>query len=92
MGWYVEAGDVVRGPFIEVTFEDGEMRYPGWCGHDGLVHIVGLHTTTSIRTECDQYIVRSGRLDHQIEQYDPCYDPPTCLECIANWEPIDVSR
>lgn len=59
---------------------------PGWKDEHGLVHVVGLHTTTSIRTECGVFIVRSGKLDHQVEQFTPCYEFVACLSCLF---PVD---
>lgn len=51
------------------------------------MHIVGLHTNTRIMTECCYVIVKSGNVWVQVEQYEPCYEPPNCLTCLVNFEP-----
>lgn len=71
-----------RRAFTVEHFVEGTAVCPGWKDTHGLVHVVGLHTTTSIRTECGEFIVRSGNLNHQIEQFEPCYEPATCLTCL----------
>jgi hypothetical protein len=63
-----------------------ERVFPGWKDEHGVVHIVGLHTNTRIMTECRYVIVNTGNVWVQVEKYDPCYEPPNCLECIVNFE------
>lgn len=71
-----------RRAFHVEHFVEGESVCPGWKDVHGVVHVVGLHTTTSIRTECDVVIVRSGNINHQVEQFTACYEPPNCLTCL----------
>jgi hypothetical protein len=63
-----------------------ERIYPGWRDEHGVVHIVGLHTNTAIRAECGVVIVRSGNVFVQVELFEPCYEPPTCLTCLVEFE------
>ncbi len=64
-----------------------EPHYPSWRDEHGVVHMVGLHTNTSIRTECGIFIVRSGNLDLQLKHYEEAYSTPNCIACAAEWEP-----
>lgn len=68
--------------FYVEHYVGGEAVCPSWKDPHGVVHVVGLHTTTSIRTECGEFIVRNSKLDHQIEQFTPNYEHPTCLSCL----------
>ena len=72
--------------FLEFRWADGETFYPAWRDEYGIVHMVGLHTNTSIRTECGVLIVR-GRVREQLERYEASREFPTCLSCVAEWEP-----
>lgn len=74
-------------PYKQRETVDETPIYPGWRGPDGLVHIVGLHTNTRIMTECRLTIVNSGNVWVQVEKFEQCFDPPTCLFCIAEFEP-----
>ncbi len=66
---------------------DGEPHYPSWRDPHGVVHMVGLHTQTSIRTECGVVIVKSGNLQVQLQHYEEAYAAPNCIACAAEWEP-----
>jgi hypothetical protein len=65
-----------------------EQIYPGWKDEHGVVHIVGLHTNNRLYTECCITIVNSSNVWVQLRQYEPCYEPPNCLECLVNFEPF----
>lgn len=72
--------------FLELRWADGERFYPAWRDARGVVHMVGLHTNNSIRTECGVIIVR-GRLSEQQRVYEASREFPNCLSCVAEWEP-----
>lgn len=66
----------------------GERRYPSWRDAYGVVHMVGLHTANSIRTECNIIIARGSGIAEQMDAYEEAWADPNCLFCVAEWQPF----
>lgn len=53
-----------------------------WRDKNGIVHVVGLHTDTRVRTECGMEMLRASMREQYYETVDHHI---TCVECMDSW-------